>query len=66
MVGSFALGLWVHRFPAIQPLLFSMFLLAMGSLLYGYGEAFGTDGLNMILAARLILGLSAGTLKRNS
>ena len=60
MVGSFALGIWCQYFPAMQPLLFSLLLTAVGSLLYGYGMSFGSEGVNVILIARLVLGLSAG------
>ena len=41
-------------------MLLSLLLQASGSLLYAYGLSFGTDGLNVILIARVLLGLSAG------
>ena len=60
MIGSFLFGIWCQYLPAIQPLLFSLLITAAGSLLYGYGDSFGSDGVNVILIARLLLGLSAG------
>jgi len=60
MIGSFVFGIWCNYLPAMQPLLFSLLLTIAGSLLYGYADSFPNDGLNMILIARLLLGLSAG------
>ena len=60
MIGSFVFGIWCQYLPAMQPLLFSLLLTIAGSLLYGYADSFSNGGLNMILIARLLLGLSAG------
>ena len=60
MGSSLLLGLWCQHRPAIEPLLFSILFLISGSLLYSYGEALPVDGINLILTARLLLGLSAG------
>eukprot|EP00112_Aurelia_sp_Birch-Aquarium-sp1_P006827 Seg1746.5 transcript_id=Seg1746.5/GoldUCD/mRNA.D3Y31 product="Major facilitator superfamily domain-containing protein 8" protein_id=Seg1746.5/GoldUCD/D3Y31 len=60
MIGSGILGVWCHYCPAAQPLHFAIFVRFIGSLLYGYAEAFGTHGIYAILVARLLLGFSGG------
>ena len=66
MIGSGILGVWCHHCPAAQPLYFSIFVLFVGNLLYGYAEAFGTHGIYAILVARLLLGFSGGKFLRTN
>ena len=60
ILGSIAFGIWCHRRPAIEPLVFSLILMIIGSLLYSYAQAFIVLGPYVILIGRMLLGFSAG------
>lgn len=60
LVCSVIFGYWCDKRPSIEPLLLSIVLLAVGSGLYAYAEAFGTVGIWIVLGARILLGCSAG------
>lgn len=57
---SFAFGFWSDRRRSIEPLFFSVVLLAVGSLMYGFAEVFAEKGIYIVLAARILQGLSSG------
>lgn len=57
---DFVMGYWTNRRGSIEPLLFALFLFAVGNLLYGYAQAFGTYGVAVIIIARTVIGLSTG------
>ena len=63
LVGSVLFGYWSDKRRAIEPLLLSILLLIVGSGLYGYAEVFGKNGIYVVCAARVILGLSAGIIQ---
>lgn len=62
MLASILFGYWCDRRPSIEPMMLSTLLLLVGSILYGYAESFGVKGVYVVLAARFVLGISAGTL----
>lgn len=61
MVSSVIFGYWCDRRRGIEPLVLSCVLLALGSGLYAYAQPFGADGIWVVFGARLMLGLSAGS-----
>ena len=60
MISSIIYGYWSDCRPSIQPILFSLVFLGLGSGLYAYAEVFSAQGIYAILAARILLGFSAG------
>lgn len=57
---SFVFGCWSNKRRSIEPLLFSVVLLAAGSLMYGFAEVFAEKGIYVVLVARILQGLSSG------
>jgi len=62
MLASILFGYWCDRRPSIEPMMLSTLLLLVGSILYGYAESFGLNGIYVVLAARFVLGISAGVI----
>lgn len=60
MVSSFTMGYWSEKRRPIEPILIGIVCLGVGSGLYSYAGAFGTNGLWVVLGARVILGFGAG------
>lgn len=60
MIASVLMGYWSEKRNAKEPMHMSILLLALGSGLYSYAEAFGRNGVWILLLARVLLGLSAG------
>lgn len=60
LLTSLAFVYWSNRRRSIEPLIFSIVLLAVGSLMYGFAEAFAENGKYVVLGARIMQGLSSG------
>ena len=60
LLTSLAFGYWSNRRRSTEPLIFSIVLLAVGSLMYGFAEAFAENGKYVVLGARIMQGLSSG------
>ena len=65
LVASIIFGIWSDRRRSIEPMLLSLILLVIGSVIYAYAQAFGTNGIYAVMAARLIQGLSSGKIYIN-
>ena len=59
---DFIMGFWTNKRGSKEPLLFALFLFALGNLLYGYAQECGSFGVAMVIIARTVIGLSTGTL----
>lgn len=60
MAASIIMGYWCEKRNGKEPIYLSIILLAGGSLLYSYADAFGEKGIWCVLGGRLLLGLNAG------
>ena len=60
LLASIVFGYWSDKRRAMEPLIVSIVLLIVGSILYCYAEAFGDNGLYVVLIARIMQGMSSG------
>jgi len=54
------MGYWCEKRNAKEPIFLSIILLAAGSALYSYAEAFESKGIWVVFGGRLLLGLNGG------
>ena len=62
MISSLIMGYWCSKRNAKEPLYLSTVLVGGGGLLYAYAEAFGKNGIFIVLGGRILFGLGAGIL----
>lgn len=60
IVVDFVMGYWTNKRGSMEPLLVSLLIFGFGNFLYGYAEAFGENGVTVIIISRGIIGLSTG------
>ena len=61
LLASIVFGYWSDKRRAMESLIVSIVLLIVGSILYCCAQAFGDNGLYVVLIARTMQGMSSGT-----